>query len=147
MVGAGTGIAPFMGFIQERSIAQLEGEKLGPAYLFFGCRHPDHDFLYRKQLERFDEEKVISLRPVFSRYQDTEVKYVQHKLWECRREIFEELKNNAKVYLCGEGGGMALEVRQTIGRIWQDGTGCGDAEKEKWMKEELTERFSTDVFI
>lgn len=136
-----------MGFAEERAASAKQGIELAPAYLFFGCRHPDHDFLYRKQLEEWDSQGLLVLRPVFSRYQPSEVKYVQHKLWECRKEVYEQLKYNAKVYLCGEGGGMALEVKQTIGKIWKDGTGCGDEEMDKWMKEELNERFSVDVFI
>ena len=136
-----------MGFAEERTVQAKEQGDLGPAYLFFGCRHPDHDFLYRKQLEAWDKEGIIHLRPVFSRYDSSNVKYVQHKLWECRKEVYEQLKNNAKVYLCGEGGGMTLEVKQTIGKIWKEGSGCGDPEMEKWMKDELTERFSIDVFI
>jgi cytochrome P450/NADPH-cytochrome P450 reductase len=136
-----------MGFVEERAALVRQGTELAPAYLFFGCRHPDHDFLYRQKLEEWDSQGVIHLRPVFSRYRTSNVKYVQHKLWECRGEVFEQLKNNAKVYLCGEGGGMALEVKQTIGRIWKDGTVCGDDEMDKWMKEELNERFSVDVFI
>jgi cytochrome P450 / NADPH-cytochrome P450 reductase len=136
-----------MGFAEERAALVKEGEKLGPAYLFFGCRHPEHDFLYRQQLEQWDKEGIVTLRPVFSRYKDTEVKYVQHKLWECRKEIYDQLKNNAKVYLCGEGGGMAIEVKQALGKIWQEGSGCGAEAMNKWIKEELTERFSIDVFI
>jgi cytochrome P450/NADPH-cytochrome P450 reductase len=136
-----------MGFAEERTVMAKQNASLAPAYLFFGCRHPDHDFLYREQLENWDKEGVICLRPVFSRYQDSEVRYVQHKLWECRKEVYEQLKNGAKLYLCGEGGGMAVEVKQTIGRIWKEGSGCGNEEMERWMKEELNERFSVDVFI
>jgi cytochrome P450 / NADPH-cytochrome P450 reductase len=144
----GLGIAPFMGFAQERAIEKQQGEEVGPAYLFFGCRHRDHDFLYWKQVEQWDKEGIIHLRPVFSRYEDTNVKYVQHKLWECRKEIYEQLKNNAKVYLCGEGGGMALEVKQTLGKIWkEEGSGCEEEAMNRWMGEELTERFSIEVFI
>ena len=136
-----------MGFTEERAVLAKHNVNLGPALLFFGCRHPEHDFLYRQQLETWDKEGIIGLRPVFSRYESSEVKYVQHKLWECRTEVYQLLKNNAKVYLCGEGGGMALDVKQTIGRIWKEDSGCGDEEMNKWMKDELTERFSVDVFI
>jgi|SRR5579859_2849453 len=136
-----------MGFSEERAVLAKQNIILGAAYLFFGCRHPDHDFLYREQLEQFDKEGIIHLRPVFSRSQSGEVKYVQHKLWECRKEVFNQLKKDAKVYLCGEGGGMAVEVKQTIGQIWKEGIGCGEDEMDKWMEDELRERFSVDVFI
>ena len=136
-----------MGFMEERAVLAEHETELGPAYLFFGCRHPDHDFLYRRQVETWDRDGVIKLRPVYSRYKSSDIKYVQHKLWECRNEVYAQLKNNAKVYLCGEGGGMAVDVKLTLGKIWKEGSGCWDVEMRRWMKDELTERFSIDVFI
>lgn len=48
MIGPGTGLAPFRGFIQERHLAKKEDKQLGDTILYFGCRHKDQDFLYRE---------------------------------------------------------------------------------------------------
>lgn len=120
-----------MGFAKERAVQVKEREEVGPVYSFFGCRHPDLDFLYLKQVEQRDKDGIIHLPSVVSRYESTDMKDVQHNPWDCRKEIYEQLKNNAKVFLCGEGGRMALEVKQTLGQIWQEGSGSA----EEFMKQ------------
>ena len=63
MIGAGTGIAPFRGFLQERGPAPRAGTRLGPAQLFFGCDHPDVDFLYRDELAAWERLGAVERAP------------------------------------------------------------------------------------
>ena len=72
MVGPGTGVVPFIGFMQEREKARTESAtELGPAHLYFGCRQHDSDFIYRDEMHSMQDKKVIStLNMAFSRPQE-----------------------------------------------------------------------------
>jgi len=78
MVGPGTGIVPFIGFMQERELMQKAGKKLGEAHLFFGCKYRDVDFIYRDEISNRSDTKIISdLHLAFSREDPKKKLYVQ----------------------------------------------------------------------
>ncbi len=110
MVGPGTGIAPFRAFVQERRATGASGR----SWLFFGDRHFTHDFLY--QLEWQDALKDGSLTRIdlaFSR--DTPEKlYVQHRIWDQRRDLVDWLDSGAYFYVCGDAKAMAKDVRTAL---------------------------------
>ena len=116
MVGPGTGIAPFRAFIQERRATAASGR----SWLFFGDRQFTHDFLY--QLEWQDALKDGSLTRMdvaFSR--DTPDKlYVQHSIWDQRRDLVDWLDNGAYFYVCGDANAMAKDVRSALMRAYAD---------------------------
>ncbi len=149
MVCAGTGLAPFRGFVQDRALrAQAEGLTPAPALLFFGCRARDTDFLYRAELAAWAEEASLDLRPVFSAAPEDGLKYVQDRLWADRADVVELVKQGATVYVCGDGEHMAPQVRDTCVRIYREATGASEADAAAWMDEvERTHgRYVADIF-
>jgi cytochrome P450/NADPH-cytochrome P450 reductase len=61
MLCAGTGLAPFRGFVQERAMQIQAGRKLAPAYLFIGCAHPEKDALSGEELKQWEKEGAVHL--------------------------------------------------------------------------------------
>jgi NADPH-ferrihemoprotein reductase len=102
MIGPGTGIAPFRGFLQERAHLRSLGKAVGPAFLYFGCQARDRDFVYREELDAWVRDGTLSgLYTAFSREQERKV-YVQHLLAERGAEVAGLIVGqNASVYVCG----------------------------------------------
>jgi sulfite reductase alpha subunit-like flavoprotein len=174
LIGPGTGIAPFMGFLAHRraltklsedhatSAAQtvVEGmwrggydvmekdmsihsthdllesvpgereNRVGSVDLFFGCRHADHDWLYRKEMEDLLDEKILSaLNTAFSRDGPNKV-YVQDKFFEgenSERLLSLITEQNASIYVCGDGNAMARDVKDAIVKLLSQKMGDEDA--------------------
>ena len=114
MVGPGTGVAPFRAFVQERRAVGANGR----SWLFFGDRQYTHDFLY--QLEWQDALKDGSLTRLdlaFSRDRP-EKTYVQHRIWEARRDLVAWLEDGASFYVCGDMKAMAKDVRSALAQCF-----------------------------
>lgn len=113
MIGPGTGIAPFRGFLQERQATRAPGR----AWLFFGARNRATDFLYADELHSFDESGALTrLDLAFSRDGNgcAMKQYVQHRLWENADEVFGWLQEGAHLYVCGDAERMAKDVDETL---------------------------------
>jgi cytochrome P450/NADPH-cytochrome P450 reductase len=147
MVCAGTGLAPFRGFLQDRAMRaeQSEGQKIAPALLFFGCSHPDIDLLYRDELEVWQQKGLVDLRPAFSQLGGT---YVQDRLWQDRADVVALVRQGATFYLCGDGRRMAPAVHDICVRIYMEATNATREVAEAWITEmERTHgRYVADVF-
>ncbi|MDQ0226021.1 assimilatory sulfite reductase (NADPH) flavoprotein subunit [Metabacillus niabensis] len=132
MVGPGTGVAPFRSFMQEREETGAEGK----SWLFFGDQHFVTDFLYQTEWQRWVKDGVLTKMDVaFSR--DTEEKvYVQHRMQEHSKELFEWLQEGAVVYICGDEKNMAHDVHNTLIEI---------IEKEGKMSREKAEAYLADM--
>jgi cytochrome P450 / NADPH-cytochrome P450 reductase len=147
MIAAGTGIAPFRGFVQERALRKAAGEPAGETLLFFGCDHPDVDFLYREELARWEADGVVRVLPAFTYQPEEEVTFVQHRVWRERDRVRDLFRQGATVYVCGDGRHMAPAVRENLVRIYQDATGGTGEEATAWIAEvERNGRYVSDVF-
>jgi cytochrome P450/NADPH-cytochrome P450 reductase len=146
MVGPGTGIAPFRGFLQERAALVQQDVSLGPALLFFGCRHPDHDDLYRRELNRFASSGIADVITAYSR-QNKEKTYVQDKIVQNGRQVWDLLAAGATIYVCGDAGEMAPAVRQAFAKVYQSQTGGDEAAANEWLEQLIHEhRYLVDVW-
>jgi len=148
MICAGSGVAPFRGFIQERAMRKAAGEPVGEALLFFGIRDPDADFLHRAELERWQAEDVVALRMAYSAPAEGEVTYVQDAIWRDRSEVAALFRAGAHIYVCGDGKHMAPAVRDVMIRIYQDAMNIDRAAAERWAErvEREAVRYVADVF-
>jgi sulfite reductase (NADPH) flavoprotein alpha-component len=143
MIGAGTGVAPYRAFIEER----VETGATGKNWLFFGERNFTNDFLY--QLDWQDHRAAGMLHEIdtaFSRDQPEKI-YVQHRLWEQRSRLLSWIADGAHVYVCGDEKGMAKDVDATLVKILAEGA-KGDDDAGRAKLKELTKagRYQRDVY-
>jgi sulfite reductase (NADPH) flavoprotein alpha-component len=143
MIGAGTGVAPYRGFIEDR----IETGADGKSWLFFGERNFTNDFLY--QLEWQDHLAAGALSRIdvaFSRDQPEKI-YVQHRIWQQREDLRAWLEEGAHIYVCGDEKGMAKDVDNTLVKILAEPL-KGDEEAGRAKLKELTKagRYQRDVY-
>jgi sulfite reductase (NADPH) flavoprotein alpha-component len=110
MIGPGTGVAPFRGFLQEREATGATGKN----WLVFGHRNYLHDFLYQLEWQDWIKDGVLTrLDVAFSRDQP-EKRYVQHALWNARNDLKSWAQDGAAIYVCGDAAAMAKDVHDTL---------------------------------
>ncbi|KAF7665570.1 hypothetical protein LDENG_00138290 [Lucifuga dentata] len=148
MIGPGTGIAPFMGFIQERGWLKEQGKEVGATVLYFGCRHKNDDYLYQEELEEAEKNEVLTkLNVAFSRDQEHKV-YVQHLLKNNKEEVWKLIHTeNAHIYICGDARNMAKDVQTAFYEIAEELGGMTRTQATDYIKKLMTKgRYSQDVW-
>ncbi|THD47063.1 MAG: cytochrome P450 [Bradyrhizobium sp.] len=132
MVGPGTGLAPFRGFLQERAALKAGGASLGPAMLFFGCRHPDQDYLYADELKAFADSGITELHTAFSRAAGPKT-YVQNLVAAESDRVWSLIEQGAIIYVCGDGGKMEPDVKAAIVGIYRQRKGVDADAAQRWI--------------
>ena len=143
MIGPGTGIAPFRGFLHERCATGAKGRN----WLFFGERSATTDFLYRDELEKMSTSGLLTrLDTAFSRDQAHKI-YVQDRMVEQGAELFAWLEQGASVYVCGDALRMAKDVDLALHKVIEQ-HGARDEENAKEYVQNLhdSKRYHRDVY-
>ena len=142
MVAAGTGIAPFRAFLQERATLLKMGREVGRRILFFGCGNQEHDFIYKKKLREVAQTlgDCLSIVAAFSRPDHGTRAYVQDKVEEHADEVCDLLVNDdTHFYICGSAS-MVRQMSNVIGaelrtrQSWDEETLKGFANRQKRSK-------------
>mmetsp|Transcript_40699 Transcript_40699/g.102434 ORF Transcript_40699/g.102434 Transcript_40699/m.102434 type:complete len:146 (-) Transcript_40699:2211-2648(-) len=145
MVAAGTGIAPFRAFMQQRAAEADSGAKVGESLLFYGCDSGAHDFLHRPELERYAARGLLSIYPA---YFHTQLMFVQHRMREQAQLLWRSLEEDkCSFYICG-GKPMANGVEEVLRRDVLQGVGqLNTAEADDYIQQMLRDRrYQKDVF-
>ncbi|AJY75366.1 assimilatory sulfite reductase (NADPH) flavoprotein subunit [Paenibacillus beijingensis] len=143
MVGPGTGVAPFRAFLGERE----ETGAGGKTWLFYGDQHFSTDFLYQVEWQRWLKEGVLTRMDVaFSRDSEEKV-YVQHRMLEKSRELYQWLQEGASVYVCGDEKKMAHDVHAALATILEQEGGLSPEEAAEYLiRMQQQKRYQRDVY-
>ena len=143
MIGPGTGIAAFRGFLSEREAIGATGR----SWLFFGEQHFEKDFLYQTEIQNWEATGTLTkVNVAFSRDQKNKI-YVQDRMLSKGAELYQWIQNGAYIYVCGKKDPMSLDVEKTLIEIVQQ-YGNKTLEESKQFITELkdTHRYHKDVY-
>jgi cytochrome P450 / NADPH-cytochrome P450 reductase len=147
LIGPGTGFAPLRGFLQERAAQKASGTATGDILLFFGCRHPDHDWLCREEVEAWAADGLVQPFLAFSAVLSHPWRYVQDALLAEQERVWSALRQGAQIYVCGDGRFMAPAVREALIAIHMQQAGTDHEHSSAWLEELIeTGRYHQDVF-
>lgn len=143
MIGPGTGVAPFRAFVGEREESGAQGKN----WLFYGDQHFSTDFLYQIEWQRWLKDGVLTRMDVaFSRDTDKKV-YVQHRMLEKSKELYQWLEEGAYVYVCGDEKRMAHDVHAALTAIIEREGGMSPEKAAEYVSlMQQQKRYQRDVY-
>lgn len=143
MVGPGTGVAPFRAFVEHRAALGSSGKN----WLFFGDQHYTYDFLYQLEWQDHLKEGVLTrLDVAFSRDQPEKV-YVQDRMIQQAKALYEWLEEGAHFYVCGDANRMAHDVHEALISVVENQAGISREAAEAYVEDlKKTKRYQRDVY-
>jgi NADPH-ferrihemoprotein reductase len=150
LVAAGTGLAPFRGFLQERARLRSMDREVGPMLLFFGCRDPEEDFLYKSEIEDMQNgvlKDQLSVITAFSRVPGQPKTYVQDRVEEHANRLCDLILDEGAIfYICGSAN-MARDVTKRLGECIKSRNGWADEQLKAWSeRQKKIHRWQEDVW-
>ncbi len=150
MFCAGTGLAPFRGFIQQRAVQMKANpdRELAPALLFVGCRSPTKDRLYAQEIDEWVKQGVVHVMYAFSREKEASegCVHVSDRMVREKDKIIKMWRMGGRAYVCGSRA-FGATVREAARAIATDVAGNTPQpdQVERFMNA-LQERVATDIF-
>jgi sulfite reductase (NADPH) flavoprotein alpha-component len=143
MIGAGTGVAPYRAFVQERA----ERGATGRNWLLFGNPHFYSDFLYQVEWQQaLKRGQLHRLDLAFSRDQERKI-YVQDRVREQGQRLYEWLESGAHLYVCGDATRMARDVHKALIAIVAEHGARPAEDAEAWLNQLIQQgRYARDVY-
>ena len=143
MVGPGTGIAPLELLCKSEKRQELRGKN----WLFFGDQHFLTDFLYQTEWQNYQKEGLLNkIDLAFSRDQAEKV-YVQHKMQQNAKELYEWIDSGAHFYVCGDASRMAHDVDEALHSIIEEQAGISKDSSAEYVQQMKTDkRYLRDVY-
>jgi len=147
MIGPGTGLAPFRGFIQERDYYRKEGRRVGKTVLYYGCRKQSEDYLYPDELQEYEQNGTLTqLNVAFSRDQEEKC-YVTHLIKRDSNLIWTLIKEGGHIYVCGDAKNMARSVNELIISICRNEGNMAQSDAAAYVKDLMQKtRYVQDVW-
>lgn len=142
MIGAGTGVAPYRAFMQER-----EANGGGRSWMFFGERNFRTDFLYQTEWQDWLKNGVLTKMEVAFSRDGAEKVYVQHRIYEHAHDVYAWLEEGAYIYLCGDASHMAPDVHNILVTVIEEQASVQREEAEEYLRDlQRDGRYQRDVY-
>ena len=143
MIGPGTGLAPFRAFLQERQATKAPG----PNWLYFGHQRSDYDFFYEDELKAMRAAGLLTRLTLAWSRDGKEKIYVQHRMRDDGRDLWEWLSEGAHIYVCGDALRMAKDVEPALIDVVAEQSSRSAAEAAEFVADLKAQgRYQADVY-